>query len=153
MRVGTTLLSICAAVRVATAQPEGPLDSLLVTWQAREMLAHAGDPKVVSWIPLDTTLSRTRLKTLGTDLPVFQVIDEVNVCRSEHLVVGNLRQGKIVRGDQADAAAIQEGADNGVGPDTAVVGVGAVQDLVQQEEQRRRALPVLLRQRHQQSQP
>jgi membrane-bound lytic murein transglycosylase D len=72
MRVGTTLLSIWAAMRVATAQPEGPLDSLLSTWQAREVLAHVGDPKVVSWIPLDTTLSRTRLKTLGTDLPVFQ---------------------------------------------------------------------------------
>ncbi len=72
MRVGTTLLSIWAAVRVATAQPEGPLDSLLSTWQGREVLAHMGDPKVVSWIPLDTTLSRARLKTLGTDLPVFQ---------------------------------------------------------------------------------
>jgi membrane-bound lytic murein transglycosylase D len=72
MRVGTTLLSICVAVRVATAQPEGPLDSLLSTWQAREVIARVGDPKVVSWIPLDTTLSRVRLKTLGTDLPVFQ---------------------------------------------------------------------------------
>ncbi len=72
MRVGTTLLSICAAVRVATAQPEGPLDSLLSTWSAREALAHVGDPKVVSWAPLDTTLSRARLESLGNDLPVFQ---------------------------------------------------------------------------------
>ena len=72
MRVGTTLLSICAAVRVATAQPEGPLDSLLGTWPAREMLAHVGDPKVVSWAPLDTTLSRMRLESLGNELPVFQ---------------------------------------------------------------------------------
>jgi membrane-bound lytic murein transglycosylase D len=72
MRVGTTLTIICAAVRVATAQPEGPLDSLLTTWQAREVLARTGDPKVVSWIPLDTTLSRSRLKALGSDLPVFQ---------------------------------------------------------------------------------
>lgn len=72
MRVGTTLLSICAAMRVAIAQPEGPLDSLLTTWQAREVMARTGDPKVVSWIPLDTTLSRARLKTLGTDLAVFQ---------------------------------------------------------------------------------
>lgn len=72
MRVGTTLTIICAAVRVATAQPDGPLDSLLTTWQAREMLARTGDPKVVSWIPLDTTLSRSRLKALGSDPPVFQ---------------------------------------------------------------------------------
>ncbi len=72
MRVGTTLLSICVAVRVAIAQPEGPLDSLLTTWQAQEALMRVGDPKVVSWIPLDTNLSRTRLKTLGADLPIFQ---------------------------------------------------------------------------------
>ena len=72
MRVGTTLLSIGAAVMVAVAQPEGPLDSLLATWPAREALAHLGDPKVVSWIPLDTTLSRARMKSLGTDLPLFQ---------------------------------------------------------------------------------
>lgn len=72
MRVGTTLLSITVAVKVATAQPEGPLDSLLLTWPAREALAHIGDPKVVSWTPLDTTLSRARLKSMGADLPVFQ---------------------------------------------------------------------------------
>lgn len=72
MRVGTTLLSIGAAVMVAVAQPEGPLDSLLATWPAREALAHLGDPKVVSWAPLDTTLSRTRMRSLGADLPMFQ---------------------------------------------------------------------------------
>ena len=72
MRVSTTLLSICAVVRVATAQPEGPLDSLLTTWQGRAAIAHMGDPKVVSWVPLDTTLSRTRLRTMGAELPVFQ---------------------------------------------------------------------------------
>ena len=72
MRVGTTLLSICAAMRVAMAQPDGPLDSLLTTWQAREAMAHIGDPKVVSWVPLDTTLSRVRLKGFGSDLPGFQ---------------------------------------------------------------------------------
>lgn len=35
-------------------------------------MARIGDPRVVSWAPLDTTLSRTRLKSMGADLPVFQ---------------------------------------------------------------------------------
>lgn len=72
MRVGTTLLSICAAVRVAVAQPDGPLDSLLTTWPAQVALAHIGDPKVVSWVPLDTSLSRARMKSFGAELPMFQ---------------------------------------------------------------------------------
>ena len=79
MRVSTTLLSICAVVRVATAQPEGPLDSLLTTWQGRAAIAHMGDPKVVSWVPLDTTLSRTRLRTMGVELPVFQDLSLIHI--------------------------------------------------------------------------
>lgn len=35
-------------------------------------MAHIGDPRVVSWVPLDTMLSRARLKSMGADLPVFQ---------------------------------------------------------------------------------
>jgi len=77
MRVGTTLSMFLLVAGPATAQLggspySGPLDSLCSTWTIRELREHAGDPKVVSWAPLDTNLSRTRLHALTEGVPAFQ---------------------------------------------------------------------------------
>ena len=44
--------------------------------------------------------------------------------------VGDFSQREVVRGDQADGAALDEAAHKGFGADAAVVGIGAMQELV-----------------------
>ncbi len=53
-------------------------------------------------------------------------------------VVGDLGQGQVVRGDQADRAAVDQAADDRLGADAAIVRVGAVEQLVEQEQERQR---------------
>ena len=68
---------------------------------------------------------------------VLDVVLEVDVARarspSSSAIVG---EREVVRRDEADGAARDEAAHDGFGADAAVVGVGAVQDLVEQEEER-----------------
>ena len=70
---------------------------------------------------------------------VFEVVFEVDVGGAGREVVGDLREGEVVRRGQADGAAADQAADDGVGADAAVVRVGAAEDFVEEEEERRAA--------------
>ena len=49
-------------------------------------------------------------------------------------LLGDVGQRQIVGGDQPQSAAVHQAADHRLGADPPVVGVGAVEDLVEQEE-------------------
>ena len=53
-------------------------------------------------------------------------------------LVRDIRQRQIVRGDQADGAALHQAAHQRLGADPPVVRVGAVQEFVDQEQHRQR---------------
>src|SRR5260370_18518573 len=56
---------------------------------------------------------------------ILKLILKMNVRRSRSQALGNLRQGKIVRGDEPDGAAIEKSSDNGFGSETAIVRIRA----------------------------
>src|SRR5205823_1772098 len=67
-----------------------------------------------------------------------EVVGEVDVLGARGEPVGDLRQGQVVRRHHPQRRPQQQGAENGLRADAAVVRVGAVQDLVQQEQHRQR---------------
>ena len=73
------------------------------------------------------------------DLAVFDLVFEVDVGGAIAEYVGDLGQRQVVGGDQADRAALDQAAHDGFGADAAVVGIGAVQELVDQEQDGQRA--------------
>src|SRR3954467_10179870 len=61
---------------------------------------------------------------------VFDVVFEVDVGGAGSHFVGDLCEGEVVRGGEADRASGHQAADDGGGADAAVVGVGAAEDFV-----------------------
>ena len=68
------------------------------------------------------------------DLAVLDLVLEMDVGGALAQLVGDIGQREIVRGDQADGAALHQAAHQRRGADPPVVRVGAVQELVDQEQ-------------------
>ena len=72
--------------------------------------------------------------------PLDDLVLEVHVAGDRREGVGDTREGEVVGGDQAERPACQKPANHGLGADAAIVRVGAVEDLVEQEQDGKRAL-------------
>ena len=70
---------------------------------------------------------------------VLEAILEVHVHRGRPEPRRQFRQRQIVRGHEPDGAGLDEGAHDRFRADAPVVRIGAVQDFVEQEQQRRRS--------------
>lgn len=68
---------------------------------------------------------------------VSQLILEMDIGGWQMGIFGNLSEGKVVRTDQSHRIVGEERTDDGVGPHSPVVGIGAVQNLIQEKEERR----------------
>ncbi len=67
--------------------------------------------------------------------PSTRLILEVDV-RHARIGLRDLGQRKVVRRDEADGPRLEQRADDGLGPDPAIVGVRTVEHLVEEEERR-----------------
>ncbi len=72
-------------------------------------------------------------------LAVLEPVFEVDVHDLGRELVGDLGQGQVVGGHEADRAQVDQAADDPFGADASIVRVGAVEELVKQEEQRQRS--------------
>src|SRR2546430_1340832 len=69
-------------------------------------------------------------------LSVDNLVLEVNVGGPQRRIVYDLREGQIVRRDETDGPTLHQRPNDGFRANAAVMGVGAVQDLVQEKEDR-----------------
>ena len=68
---------------------------------------------------------------------VFDLVLEVDVVEAGVFLIADVGEGEIVGTDEANGAVCEQSADDTFGPDEAVFGVCALQELVEQEEDRR----------------
>ena len=71
-------------------------------------------------------------------LAILEPVFEVDVHDRGRQLVGDLGQGQVMRGHQADRAQVDQAADDPFGAHAAIVRVGAVEELVEQEQERQR---------------
>src|SRR5207248_3026081 len=77
---------------------------------------------------------------IEVDFPVLEIILEMDIVNAGANAIGKGGEGQIMGCDQADRATLQQSFHHAKGTDFAVMGIGAVQDLIEQEEHRRRAV-------------
>ena len=68
--------------------------------------------------------------------PVLELVLEVDVLGVRGEPIDDGGQGEVMGGDQADGPAVEETADHRLGPDAAVVRVRAVEQFIEEEEER-----------------
>ena len=68
-------------------------------------------------------------------LAVGDLVLQVDVVEGVGGGAGQVGEGEVVRADEADGSGFEEGADYAFGADEAVFGVGALQELVEEEEE------------------
>ena len=73
------------------------------------------------------------------ELAVHQFVLEMHVHDAPGVKSGNIGQGQIVRADQADRAALDQGANESLRADAPIRRIGTLQQFVQQKQQRQRA--------------
>ena len=71
-------------------------------------------------------------------LAVDQAVGEMDVGDPRIRAAGELGQGEVVGRDHADGAPVDQALHDRLGADAAVVRIGAVEQLVEQEEERQR---------------
>ena len=74
----------------------------------------------------------------GEPAGVVEVVGEVDVLGPRGQPAGDLGQGQVVGREQADGPPVDQAPDDRLGPLEPVVRVGPVEDLVDQEQERRR---------------
>ncbi len=83
--------------------------------------------------PFDGPLAQ---RVVERQFVAFHVVDEVHVGARRPDVGGDLGQRQVVRGDHPDGSGLEQRPDHRGGARAAVAGVGAVEDLVEQEQDR-----------------
>ena len=73
-------------------------------------------------------------------LPIFDAVLKVDIDDAKFLVIGDSGEGEVVSGDDSGGPPSEQAPQDGVGSDLSVVGVGAVENLIEQKENRRTAI-------------
>src|ERR1700722_15301455 len=82
----------------------------------------------------DNTLAQGEIES---HLTVREVVLEMHVPQRAGRETANVRQGEIVSADEADRARRHKSSHNALGTGETILGVGSLQELVQQKEERR----------------
>ena len=69
---------------------------------------------------------------------VLEMVGEMDVHGDRTKGGDDLGEGEVMRGDQADRAAVEQASKNRLGSGAAVVRVGAVEELVEEKKERQR---------------